>query len=242
MAGPPLGWAGGVLRAGRARDAATCASASSPSPTARPSSSRTSWATSRSSASTRSSRRKRRGRSFATSSASARTTPRTCSSACRSASTMGLAGSPVKPMVVPWLLNRNGQAITLNNKLKAAGVQHAPGAQAAGRQGQGRRRPDDLRDDVSHGHPRDVDALLAGLGRHSPGQGREPHHHSAAADGRQHEGRQDGRLLRGRTLEQPRDRRRHRIHGGHDAADVEGPPGEGLRVHRRVRAEEPARR
>jgi nitrate/nitrite transport system substrate-binding protein len=38
------------------------------------------------------------------------------------ASTMGLAGSPVKPMVVPWLLNRNGQAITLNNKLKTAGV------------------------------------------------------------------------------------------------------------------------
>jgi nitrate/nitrite transport system substrate-binding protein len=38
------------------------------------------------------------------------------------ASSMGLAGSPVKPMVIPWLLNRNGQAITLNNKLKAAGV------------------------------------------------------------------------------------------------------------------------
>ena len=38
------------------------------------------------------------------------------------ASTMGLAGSPMKPMVIPWLLNRNGQAITLNNKLKAAGV------------------------------------------------------------------------------------------------------------------------
>ena len=40
-------------------------------------------------------------------------------------STMGLAGSPVKPMVIPWLLNRNGQAITLNNKLKAAGVKKA---------------------------------------------------------------------------------------------------------------------
>ena len=39
------------------------------------------------------------------------------------ASTMGLAGSPVKPMVIPWLLNRNGQAITLNNKLKQAGVE-----------------------------------------------------------------------------------------------------------------------
>jgi nitrate/nitrite transport system substrate-binding protein len=38
------------------------------------------------------------------------------------ASSMGLAGSPVKPMVIPWLLNRNGQAITLNNKLKQAGV------------------------------------------------------------------------------------------------------------------------
>src|SRR5919197_2155291 len=37
------------------------------------------------------------------------------------ASTMGLAGSPMKPMVIPWLLNRNGQAITLNNKLKQAG-------------------------------------------------------------------------------------------------------------------------
>jgi nitrate/nitrite transport system substrate-binding protein len=38
------------------------------------------------------------------------------------ASTMGLAGSPVKPMIIPWLLNRNGQAITLNNKLKTAGA------------------------------------------------------------------------------------------------------------------------
>jgi nitrate/nitrite transport system substrate-binding protein len=32
------------------------------------------------------------------------------------ASTMGLAGSPVKPMVIPWLLNRNGQA---NSRLRA---------------------------------------------------------------------------------------------------------------------------
>ncbi|MFZ5896727.1 MAG: CmpA/NrtA family ABC transporter substrate-binding protein [Myxococcota bacterium] len=34
------------------------------------------------------------------------------------ASTMGLAGSPVKPMVIPWLLNRNGQAITIKADLK----------------------------------------------------------------------------------------------------------------------------
>jgi len=38
------------------------------------------------------------------------------------ASTMGLGGAPKVPMVIPWLLNRNGQAITLNNKMKAAGV------------------------------------------------------------------------------------------------------------------------
>jgi nitrate/nitrite transport system substrate-binding protein len=34
------------------------------------------------------------------------------------ASTMGLLGSPKKPMVIPWLINRNGQAITLANKFK----------------------------------------------------------------------------------------------------------------------------
>src|SRR6185295_11492044 len=36
------------------------------------------------------------------------------------ASTMGLLGSPVKPMVIPWMLNRNGQAITLANKFKGS--------------------------------------------------------------------------------------------------------------------------
>jgi len=34
------------------------------------------------------------------------------------ASTMGLGGSPVVPMVIPWMLNRNGQAITLKSGLK----------------------------------------------------------------------------------------------------------------------------
>ena len=34
------------------------------------------------------------------------------------ASSMGLLGSPKKPMVIPWLLNRNGQAITLKQDLK----------------------------------------------------------------------------------------------------------------------------
>jgi nitrate/nitrite transport system substrate-binding protein len=34
------------------------------------------------------------------------------------ASTMGLLGSPKKPMVIPWLLNRNGQSISLKADLK----------------------------------------------------------------------------------------------------------------------------
>jgi nitrate/nitrite transport system substrate-binding protein len=34
------------------------------------------------------------------------------------ASTMGLLGSPKKPMIIPWLLNRNGQAITLKQEWK----------------------------------------------------------------------------------------------------------------------------
>ncbi len=34
------------------------------------------------------------------------------------ASTMGLLGSPKKPMIIPWLINRNGQSITLAEKFK----------------------------------------------------------------------------------------------------------------------------
>jgi nitrate/nitrite transport system substrate-binding protein len=34
------------------------------------------------------------------------------------ASTMGLLGAPKKPMIIPWLLNRNGQSISLKAELK----------------------------------------------------------------------------------------------------------------------------
>ena len=110
------------------------------------------------------------------------------------------------------------------------------------REGQGRRRSAHVRDDVPARHARDVGSLLARLRRDPSGPGRQPHHDPAGADGREHEGRQDGRLLRRRAVEQPRHRRRHRVHGRHHAAAVERPPGEGLRVHRGVRAEESAHR
>src|SRR5919112_1532837 len=38
------------------------------------------------------------------------------------ASTMGLLGSPQKPMIIPFYLNRNGQAITLDKDLLAQGA------------------------------------------------------------------------------------------------------------------------
>src|SRR3989442_2861666 len=38
------------------------------------------------------------------------------------ASTMGLFGAPVKPVIIPWVLNYNGQGITLSNGLKDKGV------------------------------------------------------------------------------------------------------------------------
>ncbi len=34
------------------------------------------------------------------------------------ASTMGLGGATPKPMIIPWMMNRNGQAITLSNDFK----------------------------------------------------------------------------------------------------------------------------
>lgn len=43
------------------------------------------------------------------------------------ASSMGLLGSPKKPMIVPWIINRNGQAITLKASFKGV-VQNDPKA------------------------------------------------------------------------------------------------------------------
>src|SRR5439155_5646165 len=43
------------------------------------------------------------------------------------ASTMGLMGSPRRPMIIPWMINRNGQSITLKKELKGI-VQDDPRA------------------------------------------------------------------------------------------------------------------
>ena len=51
------------------------------------------------------------------------------------ASTMGLLGSPKKPMVIPWLLNRNGQAITLESRVEGQSRRRSEGAEAVRRPG-----------------------------------------------------------------------------------------------------------
>ncbi|MBM3786407.1 MAG: ABC transporter substrate-binding protein [Acidobacteria bacterium] len=56
------------------------------------------------------------------------------------ASTMGLLGSPVKPMVIPWLINRNGQGITLANKFKNR-VRSAADLKALATEAQARKDP-----------------------------------------------------------------------------------------------------
>lgn len=104
------------------------------------------------------------------------------------ASTMGVAGAPVKPMVIPWMMNRNGQAISLANTFK----------------GQVGADPKALKPFVdkakSLGEPLTF-AMTFPPGTHAmwmryylaagdpSGQGCEPHHHPAPADGGQHEDR-----------------------------------------------------
>ena len=155
------------------------------------------------------------------------------------ASTMGLAGSPVKPMVIPWLLNRNGQAITLNNKLKTAGVRKPADVKPLAEKAKAAGEPLAFAMTFPPGtHAMWMRYWLASGGI-NPDKDVSLITIPPRADGRQHEGGQDGRLLRRRAVEQPRHRGRHRLHGDHHAADVEGPSREGVRVHRGVRHEEP---
>ena len=78
----------------------------------------------------------------------------------------GPAGSPKKPMVIPWLLNRNGQAITLDNKLKGKVADDPKALKPLVDEAKAAGDAADVRDDVPAGHARDVDALLARRRRH----------------------------------------------------------------------------
>ena len=125
---------------------------------------------------------------------------------------MGLLGSPKKPMVIPWLLNRNGQCISLKMELKGKVAAEIPRrlkhlVDEAKKSGVAVY----LRHDVSARHARDVDALLPGGGRDQSGQGCVADCGAAGSDGGEHEDWQDGCVLRGGAVECAGDRRQHRI-------------------------------
>ena len=58
-------------------------------------------------------------------------TPRRCSSACRWAPPSANSAPSIRPLVVPWILNRNGQAITLTAQALSAGKFEASRATCA---------------------------------------------------------------------------------------------------------------
>ena len=155
------------------------------------------------------------------------------------ASTMGLLGSPQKPMVIPGYLNRNGQAITLDKELLAKGVKTPQQLKPVVMEAKAKGEPMTFAMTFPPGtHAMWMRYWLASGGIH-PDKDVSLDHDPAAADGGEHEGRQDGRLLRRRAVERARHRRRHRLHRDHHAADLEGSSGKGVRVHRGVRRQEP---
>ena len=158
------------------------------------------------------------------------------------ASTMGLMGAPVKPMIIPFYLNRNGQAITLTKELLDKGVKTPAQLKPLAIEAKAKGTPMTFAMTFPPGTHAMWMRYWLGERRHQSRQGRVAHHDPAAPDGRQHEGRQDGRLLRGRAVERARHRRRHRLHRHHHPADVEGPSGEGAGLHRGVRRRRTRRR
>ena len=98
------------------------------------------------------------------------------------ASTMGLLGSPKKPMIIPWLLNRNGQAITLNDKLKGKVGGRPEGAEAVRRRGA---RPPATPLTFAMTFPPGTHAMWMrywlARRRHQPGQGRRADRRSRRA-------------------------------------------------------------
>ena len=126
------------------------------------------------------------------------------------ASTMGLLGSPKKPMVVPWLLNRNGQAITLKAEFK-------------GKVGSD---PNALKPFVDEAKAKGTPMTFAMT--FPPGTHAMWMRYYLASGG----------IHPDRTVERASDRRRHRFHVDHDTGNLARSSGESLRLHSRIRGKE----
>ncbi len=108
----------------------------------------------------------------------------------------GVGGPAGKEIHIAMMLNNNGQAITLSSEEFAGKVGHKDiGAVQAAVEALKAKTGSHLRDDVPRRDARHVAALLARRREGRP-ERRQDHHDPAAEHGRQHEGRQHGRLLR----------------------------------------------
>ena len=103
--------------------------------------------------------------------------------------------------------------------------------------GQGRQSGDD----VPGRNARLLDPLLACGRRHRPRQGHRDDRRSAAANGRQHEGRHHGLLLRRRAVERAAEEPEDRLHGGQHGRDLEQASREELRDARGLGRRAPER-
>ena len=108
----------------------------------------------------------------------------------------GSIGSPQKPMIIPFYLNRNGQAITLTKALLEKGVKTPQQLKPIASEAKSQRKSHDFCDDFSARYPCHVDPLLARRRRNQSRQGYYFDHYSPGADGGEYEGRQNGRFLR----------------------------------------------
>ena len=106
------------------------------------------------------------------------------------------------PMYILARLNLDCQCISVAKEYAdlKVGVDTAP-FKAALRKEESRRQVGQGCDDLPGRHPRSLDPLLARRRRHRSRQGCRNHHGAAAANGRQHEGRHHGCLLRRRAVE-----------------------------------------
>jgi hypothetical protein len=135
-------------------------------------------------------------------------------------------GGPKRDMAILMNLNHNGQAITLSNQLKDKGAIDGPKLRAL--IDREKREYTFAQTFPTGTHAMWIYYWLAAQGIPSV-QRRQDHRGPAAADGREHARRQHGRVLRRRTVGQPRDLRQDRLHRGDDARHLEGPSGKDAR-------------
>ena len=150
------------------------------------------------------------------------------------ASTMGLLGSPKKTMIIPFVLNRNGQAITLKKELLAKGVKTPQTLKPLVDEAKNAGTPMTFAMTFPPGTHAMWTRYWLGAGGINPDKDVTLITIPPAQMVANMKVGKDGWFLRRRAMERPGYRRWHRLYGDHDAADVEGPSGKSTGVNRRV--------